>query len=185
MEAPLAALPQSHLRLADLSTRRETKFDVVPSSDERSAVAAELGISGVKKLRFSGQIAPMGQNDWRLIADLGATVVQPCVTTLDAVTTRIDELVERSYVADLPEIEGSEIEMPEDDTVEPLPVTLDIAAVMIEALALALPLYPRATDAELGTATFTQPGVTPMSDEDAKPFAALGALREQLEKKGK
>ncbi len=185
MEAPLAALPQSHLRLADLPNRRATEFDLVPTPDERKAIADELGIIGVKKLRFSGRLAPVGKSDWQLTAELGATVVQPCVTTLDPVTTRLDEPVTRSYVADLPDVEGNEIEMPEDDTVETLPATLDLAAVMIEALTLALPLYPRKADAELGDAVFTEPGVTPLSDDEAKPFAGLGALREQLENKDK
>ena len=34
--------------------------------------------------------------------------------------------------------------MPEDDTIEKLGREIDLAAVMIEALSLALPLYPRA-----------------------------------------
>ena len=118
-------------------------------------------------------------------ADLGATVVQDCVVTLDPVTTRIDEPISRSYVADIPEIEASEVEMPEDDTVEALPETLDLAQVMIEALSLALPPYPRIEGADLSVAVFSEPGVTPMSDDDAKPFAGLGALRESLENKDK
>ncbi|MEO0904769.1 MAG: DUF177 domain-containing protein, partial [Pseudomonadota bacterium] len=77
------------------------------------------------------------------------------------------------------------VEMPDDDTVEALPETLDLAAVMTEALSLALPPYPRSEGADLSNAVFAEPGVTPMTDDDAKPFAGLGALRESLEKKGK
>ena len=183
MEAPLAALPQSQLRLADLPNRKATDFELVPTASDRDAIAAALDIIGVIKLRFSGQLEPLGRTDWQLNAALGATVVQPCVATLDPVTTRIDEDVQRSYVSDLPEADGAEMEMPEDDTVEELPATLDLAQVMIEALTLALPLYPRAADAEVAQAVFAEPGVTPMTDEDAKPFADLGALRERLENK--
>ncbi len=178
-------LPKSHLRLADLATRKPTAFDLSPTADERKAIAAELGIVGIKKLRFTGALAPQGRHDWSLTADLGATVVQECVVTLDPVTTRIDEELTRSYVADMPEIEASEVEMPVDDTVEALPETLDLAQVMIEALTLALPLYPRAKGADLSQAVFTEPGVAPMTDDDAKPFAGLGALRERLENKDK
>lgn len=184
MDAALPDLPQSPLRLADLATRKATLFELTPTADERKAIAAELGIIGVKKLRFNGQIAPQGKTDWTMTADLGATVVQECVVTLTPVTTRIDEPLTRSYVADLPEPEASEVEMPEDDTVEPLPATLDLAQVMIEALTLALPPYPRTDGADLGEAVFTAPGVVPMRDEDAKPFAGLQSLRESLEKKG-
>ncbi len=172
------------MRLADLPTRKSTQFELVPTAEERRAIADALGIVGIKKLRFSGQLAPQDRKDWTLNAQLGATVVQDCVVTLDPVTTRIDEAVSRSYVADIPQIEASEIEMLVDETVEDLPEMLDIAQVMIEALSLALPTYPRAVGADLAKTTFTKPGVTPMSDDDAKPFAGLGALRESLEKKG-
>lgn len=181
---PLSALPQSQVRLADLATRKATDFTVQPDAAARAAIAEALGISGVKKLRFAGQIAPVGKADWQLTGELGATVVQPCVVTLDPVTTRIDEAVTRTYVADLPEPEGSEVEMPEDDTIEPLPATLDLIQVLIEALALALPQYPRAEGVDLGEAVFAEPGVAPMRDDDAKPFAGLQALRDSLEKKG-
>jgi len=183
MEAPVAQLPQSHLRLADLATRRATPFELTPNADERRAVADTLGITGIKKLKFSGQIAPLGTKDWELTADLGATVVQDCVVTLDPVTTRIDEKITRSYLAKIEQIEAAEIEMPEDDTVEALPASLDLAQVMIEALTLALPLYPRAEGADLGEAVFTEPGNAPMTDEDARPFAGLGALRDRLKNK--
>ena len=86
---------------------------------------------------------------------------------------------------DIPEIDAAELEMSQDDTIDPLPETLDLAQVMIEALSLALPPYPRSACAALGKIAVTAPGLTPMSDDDAKPFAGLGALRESLENKKK
>lgn len=185
MEATLAQLPKSQLRLADLATRRPTTFDLVPTPEDRKAIAAELGIIGIKKLRFTGTLEPQGRTDWVLQAHLGASVVQACVVTLDPVSTRIDEPVTRRYLRDLPDIDAGEVEMPEDDTVDPLPETLDLRQVMIEALALALPPYPRAESADLGAAVFAEPGKAAMTDDDAKPFAGLGALRDSLEKKQK
>ena len=70
-----------------------------------------------------------------------------------------------------------------DENVEPLPANIDLYIVMIEALSLSMPAYPRAQGAELGNAVFSERGVTPMSDDDAKPFAGLGDLRKALEKK--
>lgn len=172
------------MRLADLPNRKPTSFTLTPTAEERAAVAAELGIQGIKKLRFEGTLAPLGKRDWRLEAALGATVVQDCVVTLDPVTSRIDEPVTRSYLSDLPEITTGETEMPEDDTQEQLPETLDLAEVMIEALSLALPPYPRSEGAALGEAVFAESGITPLRDEDTMPFAGLASLRESLEKKG-
>jgi uncharacterized metal-binding protein YceD (DUF177 family) len=171
------------IRIADLPNRKVTAFELIPTAEERAAVAAELGILGIKKLRFAGTLAPQGKRDWRLEADLGATVVQECVVTLDPVSTRIDEGVVRSYLSDLPEVTAGETEMPEDDTQEALPETLDLAEVMIEALSLALPPYPRSEGASLGEAVFAESGIAPMRDEDTKPFAGLASLRESLENK--
>jgi uncharacterized metal-binding protein YceD (DUF177 family) len=155
-------------------------FTLEPDADARRAAAARLGIDAVRKLRFEGTLAPEGTRDWRLEARLGATVVQPCVVTLAPVTTRIDTVVLRAYLADFVEPEEDEAEMPEDETQEPLPDRLDLADVMLEALALALPDYPRAEGAELGGAAFAEPGVKPITDEDARPLAGLAALRDLL-----
>lgn len=177
----MANLPRTPIRLADLPNRKPTEITLEPDAAERAAVADVLGIPAVRKLRFAARLTPQGSRDWRLVADLGATVVQDCVVTLAPVTTRIDETVERSYLASLPEIAGGgEIEMPGDDTVEALPETLDLAAVMIEALALALPPYPRAAGAGIDTPVYTEPGKAPLRDEDMKPFAGLAGLRDRL-----
>lgn len=182
----MANLPQASIRLADLPNRKPTRILLEPDAAERAAVADVLGIPAVKKLRFEARLTPRGKRDWSLAAELGATVVQDCVVTLAPVTTRIDEPVERNYLADLPGIEGGgEVELPEDETVEPLPETLDLAAVMIEALALALPPYPRAEGATVATPVFTEPGKAPLRDEDLKPFAGLAGLRERLDAGGK
>ncbi len=173
------------LRLSELPANRPTPFALEPDADQRTAIADRLEALSIRKLRFAGELRPLGRQDWLLAGTLGATVVQPCVVTLEPVTTRIDEAVRRTYLAELPEPEGGEeIEMPEDDTAEALPETLDLAAVMEEALALALPPFPRAEGAELGEAAFTEPGKHAMTDAEAKPFAGLKALKDKLDNGG-
>jgi uncharacterized metal-binding protein YceD (DUF177 family) len=183
MDTPVADKAPTQFRMADLATRKATTFLVMPDAELRRSMAQELGIIEIRKLRFEGEIAPQGGRDWHLTATLGATVVQECGVTLAPVVTRIDEPATRSYVADFEEIEASEAEMPEDDTVEPIPATLDLEVVLAEVLSLALPPFPRAEGAELGEAIYAQDGATPMTNEDAKPFAGLGALKAALEAK--
>lgn len=181
----ISALPQKLIRMSDLKHRRPTVVLVEPDAAGRQAVALDLGIVGVKKLRLTGSLSPLGKRDWQLDATLGATVVQECIITLAAVTTRIEEPLTRRYLADLPPPGPGEVEMPDDDTMEALPIDLDLAAVMIEALALALPPYPRAPGAEMGEVVVTEPGAVPFSSDTVKPFASLAALRDSLQTKGK
>lgn len=173
--------------VSDLPTKSPTRFEFTPDAPARGALAAELDIEGIRKLRFVGEIRADGKHDWRLDGKLGATVVQSCVVTLAPVTTRIDVDVTRRFLAKMPDLtldETGEAEMPDDDTIEPLAAEIDPATVMAEALALNLPLYPRADGAELERANFAEPGLEPMSDEAAKPFAGLAQLRDKLGKSG-
>lgn len=168
------------LRVADLPQNAPTVFEIRPEGETLTALAQELGLNALRKLRFAGEIRASGKRDWILQATLGATVVQDCVVTLEPVTTRIDQKVERRYLAGFEDPGEEEAEMPEDETSEALGSHIDPFAVMVEALSLAIPAYPRKDGEALGEAVFTAPGVAPMRDEDTKPFAALAALKDQL-----
>ncbi|MGR3496682.1 YceD family protein [Citreimonas sp.] len=174
----------TRLVVARLNPRAEHDFELRPDADTCAALAEHLGATAIRKLRFAGKVQATGGRGWRLDAELGATVVQPCIVTLQPVTTRIDMPVTRRFLP-ASEIEpapepGAEIEMPEDDTLEPLGSEIDLQAVMTEALALAMPAYPRAEGAALGEAVYADPGVAPLRDEDTRPFAGLKDLRDSL-----
>ncbi|MEQ6248224.1 DUF177 domain-containing protein [Sulfitobacter sp. HNIBRBA3233] len=169
------------LRVAELSTKAPTPFDVRPGKPAMAELQSLLGLEGLRKLSFTGQIAPTGSADWLLTGMLGATVVQPCVVTLEPVTTRIDVPVQRTYLRDFDLPDEPEVEMPEDDTAEQLGAWIDPGRVMQEELALALPEYPRKAEAPLEPVRVTEPGKTPMQDEDARPFAGLADLKAKLD----
>lgn len=163
------------LRVADLSARGTVRFRLQPDPEARAALAAEMGAQKLRKLDFTGTLSPAGRHDWRLDGRLGATAVQTCVVTGEPVTTRIDTDVIRRFVREMPEITADEVEMPEDDTLEPLGPVIDPGVVMAEALALALPDYPRVPGADLTQGLEVAPeGVAPLQ---RNPFAALAALK--------
>ena len=168
---------------ADLRRAAARRFVLAPEAPERADLAAALGISALRKLRFEGDLRPEGKSGWRLEAMLGATVVQPCVVTLDPVTTRIDQPVMRLFLPAgeiaMPE-PGSEIEIPAEDEADPLGAEIDLLDIMSEALALALPSYPRKPEASLDDAVFAAEGTVPLTDGDLKPFAALEGFRARL-----
>jgi len=164
---------------ARLPRNADTPFDIAPDADARRDMATRLGVSAIRKLRLTGRLCPVGERDWLLDAHLGATVVQPCVATLAPVTTRIGEPVARRYLAGFSDPGGADVEMPEDDTVEALPDGIDLEAVLEEALALALPPYPRAPGASEIAFALGPPGAAPMTDADARPLAGLAGLRDR------
>ncbi|MDP2086737.1 MAG: DUF177 domain-containing protein [Gemmobacter sp.] len=170
----------TRIRTADLTGNRRRSFDLVPDAAARDALAKDLGLIALPMLRFTGELRPSGRSDVVLSARLTGQADQACIVTLAPVPCTLDEQVTRSYISDWSEPEGEEIEMPEDDSREPMPEIVDLTEVMAEALALALPDYPRAPGAELGQAVFAAPGTAPLGDDDIKPFAGLAALKDKL-----
>jgi uncharacterized metal-binding protein YceD (DUF177 family) len=178
----LPDLPLSHpFRSGALSPRKPTRFDLQPDAETRKAMADALGLLDLPAFRFKGEIRPARKNDFELEAQLTARIVQPCVISLAPVKASIDEMVQRRYLSEWSDPDGEEAEMPEDDTLEAIPEVIDVGAVALEALALALPLYPRAEGAEFGEVASAPPGAAPLRDDDLKPFAGLAGLKAKLE----
>lgn len=174
-----AAPPRLVFRSAALASRKPTRFAFRPDAAERAALAGVLGLIELPALTLIGEITPDGRDDFRLTAQLEAQAVQPCVVTLAPVPAAVSETVIRRYLADYTDPTEDEAEMPQDEA-EPLPDEIDIAAIAAEALALALPPFPRAGAAELGEAVFGPPGVEPLRQADLNPFAGLAGLAERL-----
>ena len=163
-------------RTAALAQRKPTRFDLRPDTAACAAIAAELNLIEVTSLSLRGEIRPVGKSDFLLEADLAADVIQPCVATLAPVPGLIREHVVRRYVADWREPTDEESEIPQDESLEPLGDQIDAGAALVETLALALPLYPRAPGAEFHEVSVSPPGAEPISPELTKPFAGLAAL---------
>lgn len=175
----LPPLPSLIHHAATIAGKKPLYFTYAPEADARAAIAAHLGLLDLPKLVLKGSFAPKGRGDVLLRADLSAHVVQPCTITLNPVATRLVGSVSRDYLRDFAEPDAVEAELgPEDQ--EPLPETFDIAAIAIEELTLALPLYPRAKGAALDPITAAPAGVAPLTDESLRPFAGLAALAQAM-----
>jgi uncharacterized metal-binding protein YceD (DUF177 family) len=168
-------------RAQSLSPKKPTRFSLTPDLAVRRAVAQALGITAVHAMTFQGEMRPVGRRDVLLEGVLTARVEQPCGISLEPVVTDIKESVTRRYIADWKDPEGDEIEMPDDDTTDPMPEVIDAGVVAVEALTLALPLYPRAPGVAMGEAVFAGPNAVPLRDADIKPFAGLAALKAKLD----
>lgn len=172
------------LDVARLRGRESFDFDLAPDAAEAAALARLMGAQAVRKLRFQGRMSAAGDGAWRLVASLGATVTQTCVVSLEPVATRIDTPVLRLFVPgaapDGPEVVIGEDDDDDEEEIEPLGATIDLGLVATEALALALPAYPRRADARLDVAASAPPGAAPLPEAEAKPFASLAALRARM-----
>jgi uncharacterized metal-binding protein YceD (DUF177 family) len=178
---PASGLPSQSYRSALVSGRKPLRFTFAPDPAARAAIAAELDLLDLPEFSFKGELLPQGRADVLLRADLTALVVQPCSVTLAPVRSKLVDTTEVRFVHDYVEPAADEWEIPADDSV-PLPESIDVAAIAIEALTLALPLYPRARGAEFTEAAFAAPGEKPLTSEDLKPFAGLAALADKLKK---
>jgi|JI6StandDraft_1071083.scaffolds.fasta_scaffold115445_2 uncharacterized metal-binding protein YceD (DUF177 family) len=161
---------------AKLSARKPTRFDLVPSAEERRQIADMLDLIDLPAVRLKGEIRPVGHSDYALEAELVAEVVQACVVSLAPVPTKIAEKVQRRFVADWKDPEDEESEIPDDDAMEPLGDAIDLGQILTEAVALALPLYPRAPGVNFDGEIAAPPDAEPLDDEKIKPFSNLAKL---------
>lgn len=169
------------IKFSELKPNSELDFEIRPEQGFLEELAERFELISLQKVILKARLRPKGKNDWKLSGRLGASVVQSCVVTLDPVTTRIEEPFSRTFLSEWELPEEAEAEMPEDETLEPIPEVLDLLQMLSEVLALVIPPYPRKEGVELETSQFSAPGIAPMTDDDAKPFAGLAELKSKFE----
>lgn len=154
------------------------EVEVVTTSDERSAIAADLGLLDLPALKAVFSINRDAKGDVRIIGELEASVIQSCVVSLKPVVQNISEAFERRYavaggVGGPPTLDTDPAA--EDPPERLIDRRLDLGAVVLEQLALAIDPYPRALDADL-------PGRASAGNDKAEsPFAALKSLGHRQE----
>jgi uncharacterized metal-binding protein YceD (DUF177 family) len=153
-------------------------IEVEANADERTALARRFELMAIDRLtgRFTIRRDAAG-----IVANgrVEAAVIQACTITGDPLPATIDESVDLRFV---PEIEAGqdEVELADSD-IDVLPYegdAIDLGEVAAETMALALDPFPRGPNAE---AMLSEAGV--LNEEQAGPFGALAALKEQLTKK--
>lgn len=170
-----------HVPVDSLDRDRAHPVTFRPEPAALAALAGEFALADLSGLVLAGEISADGARGWRFSGRLGAEIEQACVVTLEPVRTVLDEPVERRWLpaADLPAA-TEEADPAGPDLPDPLGETIDLGAVLHEALALAIDPYPRAPGAELGSRVFGPAGTEPLTDEAARPFAPLAALKARL-----
>lgn len=178
-----APLPFSRpVPVRTLSRTGPHPFDLVPDAGEREAIARFLGVVGLRRLSFAGELVPVGDERWRIEGRLRAEVAQNCVVTLEPVVQPIEEKIARDYVPAPDYRPPAEIDFDPDAADEPDPFdgVIDPGQLALESLALVLDPYPRAPGLPPAEYRAAPPGVAPLADQDLKPFAKLAVLRDKM-----
>ena len=178
----------SVVRLSEINQSKQFEFNLILSNKRISDLVKRLDVLKIKKLSFLGTLSSISLNEWKLKAELRATVKQRCVVSSEPVQTTIHEKISRTF-SPLASQNSSE---PDDDGISPvifddtlqeLNDHIDLAEIIFEELTLILPNYPKIEGAELGYYSVTEPGAKPLTEENIKPFAQLSKLKDKLSNK--
>lgn len=156
--------------------------ELTVSLDEptRAALAEVLKISAIDRFEATLTVAPL-RGGIRALGRLVADIVQASVITFEPVAQHVDEPIDRVF---LPEAQahkptpGSEIfiDLEDDDFPDHIDgPEVDLSALLIETLALAIDPYPRAPGESLDSLGIDVGG-GPVS-----PFAALEKLKKSTD----
>ena len=159
-----------------------TGRDLSVSLDEptRAALSEILKVSAVDSFEASLTVTPL-RGGIRALGRLVADIVQPSVVTFEPVGQHVDEPIDRVF---LPEAQahkptpGSEvfIDLEDDDFPDHIDgPEVDLSALLIETLALAIDPYPRRPGESLDSLGIDV-GAGP-----ASPFAALEKLKKSTD----
>jgi len=133
----------------------------------RSAIAKVAQLTWIAKLHASFDVTRRGAG-LHVTGRVTAEVGQTCVVTLEAVTNRIDEDVDLTFLPGAPEpVAGGDAEMNAPEALRD--GRIDLGAIATEFLVLGIDPYPRKEGAAFDA---------PAADDDTPhPFAALAALK--------
>jgi uncharacterized metal-binding protein YceD (DUF177 family) len=136
---------------------------------ELAAVTAQLAIEGVETLALEARLETV-DGVFRCRGELRARVVQACVVTGEPVSADVVAPFERYLVVGAAPAGAIDIDPDERDVDYLDEPVVDVGAIAVEELALALDPYPRAADADAALAASNE---ATDATEPRRPFAAL------------
>lgn len=155
------------------------RIDLVADEEDRRGVAERLGLLSLERLEAHAVLTRDGERI-RAAGRLKAALDQACVATGEPCPAHIDEPFDIMFVPE-PSVGSAEeeVELGEADLdmVFHDGLAIELGAAIADTLALALDPYPRSAGAD---AALKEAGV--LTEEEASPFAALAALKQQMGK---
>ena len=161
--------------------------DFAATGTELEALAAELGVLELYHLNCSLQLAPWRKDGLHVSGRMTAGIVQQCVASLEPFETALELDIERYFVQEgdpargKPVFDAGELVLDPDNEDEPDVIEndrIDLWAIALEELNLAIDPFPRKQGYEIGNSAQANEDTT--DPDQQRPFASLG---EQLAKK--
>ena len=161
---------------ADQVRRMTGDVHVAADAAERTALAKRFGLAALDRLEANYVLT---EEDGAVLARgrLRAALAQPCVATAEPVPETVDTDFTLRFVVEgeaLGEDEELELDAEDVDTIGYDGQQIDMGEAVAETMALAMTPYPRSPQAD---AYLKEAGV--LSEEQASPFAALLALKDE------
>jgi uncharacterized metal-binding protein YceD (DUF177 family) len=149
------------------------------NSTELQQIVAHLDLASCEQMSADLTLVPGRGDTIHVTGSVKSSLHQTCVITLEPFAVSIDEIVDVRFAPPekLGPISKAEVERTLEDEDPPEPLdngSIDVWALAIDHIAVALDPYPRKPGAELPSET-----ATPTKEN---PFAALLALKKGLEK---
>lgn len=172
----------SHLVTVEtLRDRGEAKLSASATPEECAALARRFNVHSVESLAFDAEIVPAADG-WKAMGEVRAALTQLCGVTLEPVAETIAERFERRFVAGAPtRAPAHELDMRGEDDPDALGAAIDLGELAAEMAALAIDPWPRAPGVAFEGARSGPPGAEALTDEAARPFAGLAALKKRME----
>lgn len=173
--------PFSRIFRVEEASEAPVEIEISTSDEERSAIAAQVGIPELSELTAHFRIVPAGRGRFDVTGRIGSRLTQICVVSLEPFETELDEDISVTFAPEVeaetaaarfaarPENDYEGAEEPPDAIVDG---KIDLGNLALEFLILGLDPYPRRPGVE-----FEPEPVSPKVDAKESPFAALAKLK--------
>ena len=161
-----------------LRQKRKFRFYHTSSNQELSDLSKFLEVEALKTFSFKGHFIESNENDYLLEASFKATVIQLCVVTLRPVKTNIDHKFNRLFSIVKQRTRAKRLSITHDAIdQEQILNDVNIGDIMLEALTLEIPLYPKIKGVNFEGLTVTDAGSKPLEPVLNNPFSSLKKMK--------
>ena len=157
-----------------LSKTQIYNFQHTCSTSELTELQENLNVEKLLSFSFKGRLVRQNNKRYELRASFTATTVQNCIVTWKPIKAVITDKIERHYSEEQVEHKVGDVSLDiNSKDLELIRKELNIGAVVIEALCLAIPDYPRKKNVRFAGATITSSGLKPLDKNLSNPFLIL------------